>query len=195
MQRKYINDLLAKHNMSDEAGYHSSPIVTKTHTQWWYSSYWCLTISFYRWQSLIPRFYTARYILCGQPPLSIYAQTNIRPLGSRQTCTLLPCWNTNTWHPASQVFSPNTSRIFWCRLGWRHGRLCIHKWLINLSTLVGTPYQAVANTASEVRWLCSLLTELKIDLSSAPVIYCDNVGGYVPLWQSRLSFGHETYCS
>ena len=37
-------------------------------------------------------------------------------------------------------------------------------------------YRAVANTALEVTWLCSLLSDLRIDLSTAPIIYCNNVG-------------------
>lgn len=37
-------------------------------------------------------------------------------------------------------------------------------------------YRAVANTGSELRWVCSLLTELGIHLPAPPVIYCDNVG-------------------
>ncbi|KAG7570487.1 Integrase catalytic core [Arabidopsis thaliana x Arabidopsis arenosa] len=51
-------------------------------------------------------------------------------------------------------------------------------------------YRAVANTASEVQWLCSLLTELKIPLPTAPVIYCDNIGAtYLcanPVFHSRM---------
>lgn len=51
-------------------------------------------------------------------------------------------------------------------------------------------YRAVANTASEVIWLCSLLSELHIDLLTAPVIYCDNVGAtYLcanPVFHSRM---------
>lgn len=37
-------------------------------------------------------------------------------------------------------------------------------------------YRAVANTTSEVRWLCSLLQELGVRILAVPVIYCDNVG-------------------
>lgn len=37
-------------------------------------------------------------------------------------------------------------------------------------------YRAVANTASELRWICSLLQELGIKIPVAPVIYCDNIG-------------------
>lgn len=37
-------------------------------------------------------------------------------------------------------------------------------------------YRAVANAASELRWICSLFTELGIALPSVPVTYCDNVG-------------------
>ena len=51
-------------------------------------------------------------------------------------------------------------------------------------------YRAVANTSSEVQWLCSLLTELKIPLPTRPVIYCDNIGAtYLcanPVFHSRM---------
>ncbi|KAG7579009.1 Integrase catalytic core [Arabidopsis thaliana x Arabidopsis arenosa] len=51
-------------------------------------------------------------------------------------------------------------------------------------------YRSVANAASEVRWLCSLLTELGIPLRTAPVIYCDNIGAtYLcanPVFHSRM---------
>ncbi|XP_019084316.1 PREDICTED: uncharacterized protein LOC109125954 [Camelina sativa] len=56
-------------------------------------------------------------------------------------------------------------------------------------------YRAVANTASELRWLCSLLTELGVTLRSPPVIYCDNIGvTYLcanPLFHSRS----ERHCT
>ena len=51
-------------------------------------------------------------------------------------------------------------------------------------------YRAVANTASEVTWLCSLLSELHLQLSVPPVIYCDNIGAtYLcanPIFHSRI---------
>lgn len=51
-------------------------------------------------------------------------------------------------------------------------------------------YRAVANTASELRWVCSLFTELGIPLPTPPVIYCDNVGAtYLsanPVFHSRM---------
>lgn len=51
-------------------------------------------------------------------------------------------------------------------------------------------YRSVANTAAEVRWVCSLLSELGVSLPAAPVIYCDNVGAtYLcanPVFHSRM---------
>lgn len=37
-------------------------------------------------------------------------------------------------------------------------------------------YRAVTNAASELLWVCSLLSELGLKLTAAPIIYCDNVG-------------------
>lgn len=51
-------------------------------------------------------------------------------------------------------------------------------------------YRGIANAASEVRWICNLLTELHIHLPTPPVIYCDNVGAtYLsanPVFHSRM---------
>ena len=51
-------------------------------------------------------------------------------------------------------------------------------------------YKSVANTSSELTWICSLLHELGIKLPTAPVIYCDNVGAtYLcanPVFHSRM---------
>lgn len=51
-------------------------------------------------------------------------------------------------------------------------------------------YRSVANTAAEIRWVCSLLTELGITLLRTPVVYCDNVGAtYLsanPIFHSRM---------
>ena len=51
-------------------------------------------------------------------------------------------------------------------------------------------YRAVANTASEIRWVCSLLTGLGITLPQSPVVYCDNVGAtYLsahPVFHSKM---------
>ncbi|XP_019097514.1 PREDICTED: uncharacterized protein LOC109131267 [Camelina sativa] len=50
-------------------------------------------------------------------------------------------------------------------------------------------YRAMANAASELQWISSLLTELGIVLPVAPVIYCDNMGAtYLcsnPVFHSR----------
>lgn len=51
-------------------------------------------------------------------------------------------------------------------------------------------YRAVANTAAELRWICSLLRELGVSISSTPTIYCDNIGAtYLcanPVFHSRM---------
>lgn len=51
-------------------------------------------------------------------------------------------------------------------------------------------YRSVAATAAELRWICSLLTELSVSIPTAPVIYCDNVGATHlcsnPVFHSRM---------
>lgn len=51
-------------------------------------------------------------------------------------------------------------------------------------------YQSVANTASELNWVCSVLMELRTKIPSPPVIYCDNIGAtYLsvnPVFHSRI---------
>ena len=51
-------------------------------------------------------------------------------------------------------------------------------------------YRSVASTATELRWICSLLLELGVHLQQQPVIYCDNVGATNlcsnPVFHSRM---------
>lgn len=51
-------------------------------------------------------------------------------------------------------------------------------------------YRSVANTSSELKWIVSLLHELRIPITRPPTIYCDNVGEtYLcanPVFHSRM---------
>ncbi|RVW24879.1 Retrovirus-related Pol polyprotein from transposon RE2 [Vitis vinifera] len=51
-------------------------------------------------------------------------------------------------------------------------------------------YRSVASTAAEIRWICSLFTELGVTLPQQPIIYCDNVGATNlcsnPVFHSRM---------
>lgn len=51
-------------------------------------------------------------------------------------------------------------------------------------------YRSVANTAAELRWICSLLTELGVAISTTPTVYWDNIGAtYLcanPVFHSRM---------
>lgn len=52
-------------------------------------------------------------------------------------------------------------------------------------------YRSVADTASELSWVCSLLSELHFPVNVAPVIYCDNLGATQlcsnPVFHSRMN--------
>lgn len=51
-------------------------------------------------------------------------------------------------------------------------------------------YRAVANTASELRWVVSLLLEFGVPIAQTPTMYCDNIGAtYLcanPVFHSRM---------
>ena len=51
-------------------------------------------------------------------------------------------------------------------------------------------YRSIVATGTELRWICSLFTELGVDLSQQSVIYCDNVGATNlcanPIFHSRI---------
>lgn len=51
-------------------------------------------------------------------------------------------------------------------------------------------YRSVAATTAELNWICLLLHDLGISLSTSPVVYCDNVGATQlcsnPLFHSRM---------
>ena len=53
-------------------------------------------------------------------------------------------------------------------------------------------YRVVANTASELRWVCSLLTELGVHVPATPTVYCDNIGAtYLcgnPVFHTRMKY-------
>lgn len=48
----------------------------------------------------------------------------------------------------------------------------------------------MANTAAEIRWVCSLLTELGVMLPTTPVIYCNNFEAtclsHNPMFHSKM---------
>ena len=54
----------------------------------------------------------------------------------------------------------------------------------------GSEYRAVANIASEIRWIASLLLELGVPIPTVPTVYCDNIGAtYLcanPVFHTRM---------
>ena len=53
-------------------------------------------------------------------------------------------------------------------------------------------YRFIATISAEIRWICSLLTELGVDIPQQSVIYCDNVGATNlcanPVFHSRMKY-------
>ena len=51
-------------------------------------------------------------------------------------------------------------------------------------------YRLVVNTAAELNWICYLLSNLGVTISSCPAIYCDNIGATQlcsnPIFHSRM---------
>ena len=51
-------------------------------------------------------------------------------------------------------------------------------------------YHSITATTAELRWVCSLISELGIGLPNSPVVYCDNVGAtqlsFNPIFQSHM---------
>lgn len=51
-------------------------------------------------------------------------------------------------------------------------------------------YRAVANTASELAWICNVLTDLGVAVPTAPFVFCDNIGATFlcpnPVLHSRM---------
>ena len=52
-------------------------------------------------------------------------------------------------------------------------------------------YRSIAATTAELRWVCSLLSELGIGLPNSPLVYCNNVGATQlssnPIFHSRMN--------
>jgi hypothetical protein len=50
-------------------------------------------------------------------------------------------------------------------------------------------YKALANASAEIIWIQSLLSELRVTLPRAPVLYCDNIGAIYltsnPIYHAR----------
>ena len=128
-------------------------------------------------------FHTARYFLCSKLPMTIHASTNYRALDCRKTSSQVPFKNSYSWDPHASEKSIDIT----CVLGCRFGLVLLNKFEDNSflgnneskeisRSSTEAEYRSVANTAAELRWVCSLLTGLGIQLQQAPVIYCDNVG-------------------
>ena len=52
-------------------------------------------------------------------------------------------------------------------------------------------YRVIASATAEIEWVKSLLHELGVTLPMTPVLYSDNLGAHLPLLEPSLSLSHE----
>ena len=78
------------------------------------------------------------------------------------------------WVENKDDFTSTSANIVY--LGRNHISWSSKKQCIVARSFTKVKYRSVATTASELHWVCSLLTELSIYVSHSPMIYCDNVG-------------------
>ena len=207
-QRKYITDLLHKHNMSDAKGVHS-PLSTMEKL--------CLNDG----SSLTnPSQYrqvigSLQYLSLTRPDIS-YAVNRLSQFMHRPTVT--------HWSAAKRVLRYLKQTIGHGLLLRRSSSMTLHAfsdadWVGNADDSTSTTayvtflganpvswsskkqrtvarssteaeYRAVAAAVAEVNWLQNLLQELHFPVSAPPTIYCDNVGTtYLcqnPVFHSRM---------
>lgn len=160
------------------------------------------------WQPSISILYETWHSICSQSALPVHAQTNKWSLASRKKRVLRYLAGTTThgiffsadnslvihafsdadWAGDSDDYvSTNAYIIYLGRnpISWRAKK---QKSVSRSST--EAEYRSVANTASEIRWICNFLTKLGITLPAPPVIYCDNVGATFlcsnPIFHTRM---------
>lgn len=113
----------------------------------------------------------------------------------KQTAPLLHAFSDADWAGDTDDYVSTNGYIVYLRshpLSWASKK---QKGVARSST--EAEYRAVANTVAEIRWVCSLLTELGVVLPHSPTIYCDNIGAtYLcanPVFHSRMKHNALDY--
>lgn len=210
MQRKYIIDLLQRTKMTDAktvltpmatapklsltSGY---PLAEPTEYRAVLGSLQYLAFTRPILRMLLtgyPSSCTARWICIGKPPSVFFATSPVPSTVShgiflhKDSPLSLHAFSDADWAGDVDDFVSTNAYILYLGttpIAWSSKK---QKGVARSST--EAEYRAVANTAFEIRWVSSLLTELRVTLPHTPVVYCDNVGAtYLcanPVFHSRM---------
>ncbi|CAB80958.1 retrotransposon like protein [Arabidopsis thaliana] len=208
MQRKYIKDLLAKHNMAD-----AKPVLTPLPTspkltlhggtklndaseyrsvvgslQYLAFTRPDIAYAVNRLSQLMPQ-PTEDHWQAAKRVLRYLAGTSTHGIFLDTTSPLnLHAFSDADWAGDSDDYVSTNAYVIYLGknpISWSSKK---QRGVARSST--ESEYRAVANAASEVKWLCSLLSKLHIRLPIRPSIFCDNIGAtYLcanPVFHSRM---------